>query len=189
MQCLPLYTLLLALGNPTVDLLSLDIEGPEYEVLLTVPWDKVDIRAISIETQFHDTDTEEKMFALLYAAGFTHLSSLARDDLFVKLPVGGTSPRLSLDKVLARRRPRTCHYHKVPLSEVARHCALRWPRDYFGQRTPPALATAGHSSWTLQSIIKTHGPKWREDLNLDYAVISTDSSDSAVVPCGLVDDI
>ena len=58
MQCFPLYTLLLALGNPTVDFLSLDVEvcfkqidlfsvklhdfkGPELEVLETVPWAKV----------------------------------------------------------------------------------------------------------------------------------------------------
>ena len=32
MQCLPLYSILLSLGNPTVDFLSLDIEGPELNV-------------------------------------------------------------------------------------------------------------------------------------------------------------
>ena len=31
-QCFPLYSLLLAVGNPTVNLLSLDIEGAEFEV-------------------------------------------------------------------------------------------------------------------------------------------------------------
>ena len=44
MQCLPLYTILLALGNPAVHHFSLDIEGAELPVLKTVPWDKVDIR-------------------------------------------------------------------------------------------------------------------------------------------------
>ena len=34
-------SLLLALDNPTVDFLSLDIEGGELEVLRTVPWDQV----------------------------------------------------------------------------------------------------------------------------------------------------
>ena len=33
MQCLPLYSLLLALGNPTVHYFSLDIEGAELPVL------------------------------------------------------------------------------------------------------------------------------------------------------------
>ena len=46
MQCLPLYTILLALGNPAVHHFSLDIEGAELPVLKTVPWDKVDIRFI-----------------------------------------------------------------------------------------------------------------------------------------------
>ena len=33
LQCLPLASLLLALGNPTVNYLSLDLEGAELEVL------------------------------------------------------------------------------------------------------------------------------------------------------------
>ena len=32
LQCFPLYSMLMALGNPTVNLLSLDIEGAEFEV-------------------------------------------------------------------------------------------------------------------------------------------------------------
>ena len=41
MQCLPLYSLLLALDNPTVHYFSLDIEGAEFPVLKSIPWDKV----------------------------------------------------------------------------------------------------------------------------------------------------
>ena len=52
MQCFPLYTILLALGNPTVHHFSLDIEGAEFPVLRTIPWDKVDIRVLSVETHF-----------------------------------------------------------------------------------------------------------------------------------------
>ena len=43
-QCLPVYTLLLAMGNPTVDFFSLDVEGAELNVLKTIPFDKVDIK-------------------------------------------------------------------------------------------------------------------------------------------------
>ena len=39
-----LCTVLQAAGNPTVNLLILDIEGAELAVLKTVPWDKVDIQ-------------------------------------------------------------------------------------------------------------------------------------------------
>ncbi len=40
-RCYPLYTLLLAMGNPTVHFFSLDIEGAELPVLKTIPFDKV----------------------------------------------------------------------------------------------------------------------------------------------------
>ena len=41
LQCMPLYTLLLAMGNPTVHHFSLDVEGAEFPILKTIPWDKV----------------------------------------------------------------------------------------------------------------------------------------------------
>ena len=64
MLCLPLYTLLLAIGNPTVcwsthdvstpipskvHYLSLDIEGGEMGVLRNLPWHNVDIWLLSVE--------------------------------------------------------------------------------------------------------------------------------------------
>jgi len=49
-QCFPLYSILLALGNPRVDFLSLDIEGSEEDVLGAIPFDKVDIQLILVET-------------------------------------------------------------------------------------------------------------------------------------------
>ena len=42
--CLPLISILYAIGNPTVDYFSLDIEGVELDVLKTIPWDKVHIK-------------------------------------------------------------------------------------------------------------------------------------------------
>ena len=48
MQCLPLYSLLLALGNPTVDFLTLDIEGAELQVLKTIPWEKVRVSSFCL---------------------------------------------------------------------------------------------------------------------------------------------
>ena len=50
LQCVPLCTLLLAMGNPTVNWFILDIEGAEYQVLQTIPWTLVDIEMISVET-------------------------------------------------------------------------------------------------------------------------------------------
>jgi hypothetical protein len=43
-----------------VDYLSLDIEGPELEVLGTLPWDRVDITVIAVETEFFGEFAEKK---------------------------------------------------------------------------------------------------------------------------------
>ena len=42
--CLPLYSILLSLGNPVVDYFSLDVEGAEMGILKAIPWDKVEIK-------------------------------------------------------------------------------------------------------------------------------------------------
>ena len=134
MQCLPLYTLLLSLGNPTVDYLSLDIEGAEYQVLRNIPWDSVDIRAISVETEFagevHEGDRED-IINLLTSVGYTHLDSVARDDIFVKLEPNQVSPRQDMQELLLRRSARRCNYYRVPYQQLAMHCRKMFPLDYF----------------------------------------------------------
>ena len=40
-QCLPLYTVMLAMGRTTIDFFSLDVEGSEIEILRTLPEDAV----------------------------------------------------------------------------------------------------------------------------------------------------
>ena len=51
LQCFPTYSLLLALENPTVNYFSLDIEGAEFLVLQSIPWDKVDIEVLGVELE------------------------------------------------------------------------------------------------------------------------------------------
>ena len=53
--CLPLYSILLSVGNPVVDFFSLDIEGAENLVLNTIPWDKIHIR---VRAFFHQKNTK-----------------------------------------------------------------------------------------------------------------------------------
>ena len=48
-QCLPLYSVLRAIGVSHVDYFSLDIEGAELEVLYTIPLDLISIDVLSIE--------------------------------------------------------------------------------------------------------------------------------------------
>lgn len=52
--CLPFYSILLSMGNPTVDYFSLDVEGAELPILKTIPWDKVNIKILSIEVNHSD---------------------------------------------------------------------------------------------------------------------------------------
>ena len=111
-QCLPLYSLLLALGNPTVDFLSLDIEGGELEVLETLPWDRVDIRAISVETYYQTPATRERLLSLLLSVGFSHLGSLGHDDILVRLAAGGRSPLQTVGEVMSRYQHISAELHK-----------------------------------------------------------------------------
>ena len=59
-QCYPLFSLLQALGWPTilprVDLLSLDIEGAELAVLQTLPWHRLDIELVLLEVSARHID-------------------------------------------------------------------------------------------------------------------------------------
>ena len=67
MQCLPLYSLMLAVGRTRVDFLSLDVEGAEVAVLGTVPWDEVDIAMVMVEVE-HSDRTE--IGNIMEAAGY-----------------------------------------------------------------------------------------------------------------------
>jgi len=48
-QCFPLYSVLLALGQTHVDMFSLDVEGPELEILQTIPLNIIIIDVFVIE--------------------------------------------------------------------------------------------------------------------------------------------
>ncbi|ODN05668.1 Protein Star [Orchesella cincta] len=45
----PLYTLLASIGLNTIDWFSLDVEGAEFEILETIPWDLVTIKVLTVE--------------------------------------------------------------------------------------------------------------------------------------------
>ena len=75
LQCLPLYTLLLALGNPTVNWFILDIEGAEFQVLQTIPWQLVDIEMISVETDMAGLvmpGSRQEIIEYLESQGYHH---------------------------------------------------------------------------------------------------------------------
>ena len=95
MQCMPLYSLIMAVGNPTVNWFILDIEGAEFQVLKTVPWDKVDIEVLSVETDLAGMVMEgsrQEIIELMESVGYTHrkhrvswssINDVPKDDMFI----------------------------------------------------------------------------------------------------------
>jgi hypothetical protein len=45
-QCFPIYSILLAINQTTIDYFSLDIEGHEKRVLQTIPWNRLNIKVM-----------------------------------------------------------------------------------------------------------------------------------------------
>ena len=60
-QCFTLHSLLLAVGQTEVDYFSLDVEGPELEILQTIPFDKIRIKVITIEYRVYGSTTIENI--------------------------------------------------------------------------------------------------------------------------------
>ena len=81
-QCFPLYDILVAVGNPTVDFFSLDVEGAEQGILESIPWDKVDIKVILIEI---DHSEKEEILEIMTKQNYEMVQNIQEVDmLFVR---------------------------------------------------------------------------------------------------------
>lgn len=111
-QCLPFYSVLMALGNKTVNWFSLDIEGAEFAVLRTIPWDKVNIEVITVETHLMGKifpGDREEFLEYMKSVGYDHITDGHSttnplreawgtiDDMFVKKGVPLAKQRLNLN--------------------------------------------------------------------------------------------
>ena len=89
-QCFPVYSLLLALNRTTVDYFSLDVEGSELQVLKTIPFDKVDIKVLTVEF-VHSAGGKKTLEEFMSQKGYLsvtellHPAGLANDIVFVKI--------------------------------------------------------------------------------------------------------
>ncbi|OWF40479.1 uncharacterized protein LOC110463698 [Mizuhopecten yessoensis] len=81
-QCFPLYSILLALNRTTVDFFSLDIEGDEFGVLQTIPFDKVNIKMLTVEVT-HGTTGNNELQKFMESKGYDTLLKVSRGDLGV----------------------------------------------------------------------------------------------------------
>lgn len=88
-QCFPIYSILAALNQTTVDYFSLDIEGDELAVLKTIPWDRVNIKTLSVEF-IHGKEGKEEIKLYMEKQGYrvfkevTDPNWLANDFIFYK---------------------------------------------------------------------------------------------------------
>ncbi|XP_043228284.1 protein Star-like isoform X2 [Amphibalanus amphitrite] len=92
-RCFPLYSVLLAAGLTTVDLLALDVEGIEYLVLHSLPWHLVDIKVVMVdyvkpdfqfENGSYDPILEEPIRKLMADNSYHLVHRLDTDLIFVK---------------------------------------------------------------------------------------------------------
>jgi len=87
LQCFPLYSLLLAVDNPTINFFSLDIEGAEFLVLQSIPWDKVDIEVMVVELHLAGKvfpGTREEVHRFIADKKFDYVGTVGVDDIFVR---------------------------------------------------------------------------------------------------------
>jgi len=109
LQCFPLASLLLALGNPTVNYFSLDIEGAELEVIKAIPFDQLNIEVLSVEFNLLGKvfpGSRSLLHLHLYNAGYSYLGTLGdKDDLFAQSALLKSKYKFSKENVSAEDWP------------------------------------------------------------------------------------
>ena len=86
-MCYPLYSILQALNkSESIDYFSLDVEGNEVDILKTIPWNKVDIKTLSVEYH-HIKGVKEnqspKQFLIEYmtSVGYYNYTTVRKGDV------------------------------------------------------------------------------------------------------------
>lgn len=69
-QCFPLYSILLAVGRTTLDYFSVDVEGNESQILESVPWHRVDIKALTVEVTSRRRAVVDSLIQFMVKKGY-----------------------------------------------------------------------------------------------------------------------
>ena len=75
------------MGNPIIDYFSLDIEGAEYQVLKTIPFQDINIKLFGIEVEHAGkifNGTEKDIRSLLFVNGFQYVAKTRLDKFYRK---------------------------------------------------------------------------------------------------------
>ena len=71
------------MGNPTVDYFSLDVEGAEWTIVQSLPWDKVNISILSVENVHLGADNA-LLEAFMISHGYVINQRVEYDIIFIK---------------------------------------------------------------------------------------------------------
>jgi len=128
-QCFPLYSLILATGNRTVNYLSLDIEGAELQVLKSIPWDKVDIEVLTVESNHMGEvfpGSQDELREYMKEQGYVLAYTVVIDDVFIRkdLYEGKYKPDSRMIERFEEKYSRMCHWEgdtRVQFYRVVTH--------------------------------------------------------------------
>lgn len=76
----PLQSIIDQHGLAKMDLVSIDVEGAEMSVLQSIDWDRVSIRCLMVENNYH----EPELGRFLAARGYNFLRRIRQDEVYVK---------------------------------------------------------------------------------------------------------
>ena len=80
--CFPLYTILKAVNIFKIDYFSLDVQGGEYSVLESIPFDKISIDSFSVE---YVNTTRDQIINKLEHHGYNFKKGTRQDLYFKKI--------------------------------------------------------------------------------------------------------
>ena len=92
--------MLQVLGLPNVDYFSLDIEGAEYNVLKTIPFQDVDINVLGVEVEHAGkifNGTENDIFNLLNSHGYQYVAKTKLDKFFIGVDEKKTDKQVPIE--------------------------------------------------------------------------------------------
>lgn len=102
-KCFPLYSLLLAVKQTRLDVLSLGCQGQELDVLKTIPFNKIAVRVISIHLGQHFEENEEEqskymrqIIKFLFGKSFKLQRRMRSNYIFQKISLNETLKGKSL---------------------------------------------------------------------------------------------
>lgn len=129
-QCFPLYSILLGVDNPKVDLLVLNMDSEGYRVLVTMPWDKVDIAVIAVKIVFDESEGSSKVLNLLESKEYIHIDSLYDRMVFTKLDAREVCPEVRKENFLQRTSVPSCYIFNTEMEKSFRFCQHHFPLDF-----------------------------------------------------------